>query len=129
MSIFKQTLPGKYAINQLVASGCDLVFTTGGLSVDPDDVTKAGILQTGAQLVAYGAPILPGAMFLYALLDDIPIIGLPACVYYHRATVFNLLFPLLLFGIITFFNLVLTVFVLDDLLLNLQSLIISFLWR
>ncbi len=86
------------AITQLVTSGCDLVVTTGGLSVDPDDVTKEGVLQTGAELVAYGAPILPGAMFLYALLDNIPIIGLPACVYYHRATVFNLLFPRILAG-------------------------------
>jgi len=86
------------AVRQLVASGCDLVVTTGGLSVDPDDVTKEGILQTGAQLVAYGAPILPGAMFLYALLGAIPIIGLPACVYYHRTTVFNLLLPRILAG-------------------------------
>ncbi len=86
------------AIRQLTAGGCDLIVTTGGLSVDPDDVTKAGILETGAQLVAYGAPVLPGAMFLYARYEGIPILGLPACVYYHRATVFNLLLPRVLAG-------------------------------
>jgi len=86
------------AIRQLAKLGCDLIVTTGGLSVDPDDVTKAGILKTGAQLVAYGAPVLPGAMFLYALYDGIPILGLPACVYYHQVTIFNLLLPRILAG-------------------------------
>lgn len=86
------------AIRQLAAAGCDLIITTGGLSVDPDDVTREGVLATGARLVAYGAPVLPGAMFLYALYDDVPIVGLPACVYYHRVTVFNLLLPRVLAG-------------------------------
>ena len=86
------------AINQLAASKCELIVTTGGLSVDPDDVTREGILQTGAKLVSYGAPILPGAMFLYALYNNIPIIGLPACVYYYRATVFDLVLPRILAG-------------------------------
>jgi len=86
------------AIEHLAQRGCDLIVTTGGLSVDPDDVTKAGILETGAQLLAYGAPVLPGAMFLYALYGDIPILGLPACVYYHQVTIFNLLLPRILAG-------------------------------
>jgi len=86
------------AIEHLAKRGCDLIVTTGGLSVDPDDVTKAGVMETGAQLVAYGAPVLPGAMFLYAHYDDIPILGLPACVYYHRVTIFNLLLPRILAG-------------------------------
>jgi len=86
------------AIRHLARRGCNLIVTTGGLSVDPDDVTKAGVLETGAQLVAYGAPVLPGAMFLYALYDGIPIIGLPACVYYHQVTIFNLLLPRILAG-------------------------------
>ena len=86
------------AIGHLAHQGCDLIVTTGGLSVDPDDVTKAGIMETGARLVAYGAPVLPGAMFLYALYDGIPILGLPACVYYHQVTIFNLLLPRILAG-------------------------------
>ncbi len=86
------------ALHNLKKHGCDLLITTGGLSVDPDDVTKKGILQTGAQLVAYGSPVLPGAMFLYARLQDTPILGLPACVYYHNTTIFNLILPRILAG-------------------------------
>ncbi|VEN73670.1 Molybdopterin-binding protein [Candidatus Desulfarcum epimagneticum] len=86
------------AIGRLVGMGCDMIIATGGLSVDPDDVTRTGVLKAGAKLVAYGSPVIPGAMFLYARLGEIPIIGLPACVYYHRATVFNLIFPRILAG-------------------------------
>lgn len=82
----------------LIALKCDLILTTGGLSVDPDDVTKAGIQQSGAKIIAYGAPILPGAMFLYALLDGVPILGLPACVYYHPMTIFDIFLPRVLAG-------------------------------
>ncbi len=73
--------------------GCDLILTTGGLSVDPDDVTRLGIRQAGAEIIFYGTPVLPGAMFVYARLGDIPILGLPACVYYHPTTLFDLLLP------------------------------------
>ena len=86
------------AVAELRALGCDLILTTGGLSVDPDDVTRQGIKHIGADIIAYGAPVLPGAMFLYAKLDGIPILGLPACVYYHEATIFDLTFPRVLAG-------------------------------
>ena len=86
------------AIHKLMALGCDMVVTTGGLSVDPDDVTRIGIQRTGAKIMFYGTPILPGAMFLYAHLDRVPVMGLPACVYYHAATVFDLMLPRILAG-------------------------------
>jgi molybdenum cofactor synthesis domain-containing protein len=86
------------AIGELLDLGCDLILTTGGLSVDPDDVTHRGVKKNGAEVVSYGAPILPGAMFLYARMEDIPILGLPACVYYHKSTVFDLIFPRVLAG-------------------------------
>ena len=66
--------------------------------MDPDDLTRNGIKNTGARVITYGTPILPGAMFLYALLDDVPILGLPACVFYHATTVFDLLLPRVLAG-------------------------------
>lgn len=81
------------AVLELKALGCDLIVVTGGLSVDPDDVTPRGIRKAGARVVSYGAPILPGAMFLYALLEGTPVLGLPACVYYHQTTVFDLILP------------------------------------
>ncbi len=86
------------AIGELMGLGCDLILTTGGLSVDPDDVTRQGVQQIGAKIILYGAPVLPGAMFLYAELNGIPILGLPACVYYHRSTIFDLMFPRVLAG-------------------------------
>ncbi len=87
-----------WAVNELIGLGCDLIITTGGLSVDPDDVTKSGIMQAGAKLIKYGAPVLPGAMFLYAVLGETPILGLSACVYYHPITIFDIIFPRILAG-------------------------------
>lgn len=86
------------AVAKLMDLGCELILTTGGLSVDPDDVTRQGVKKIGAEIVAYGAPVLPGAMFLYARLEGIPILGLPACVYYHESTIFDLIFPRVLAG-------------------------------
>lgn len=86
------------AIRELRNHSCDLILTTGGLSVDPDDVTKDGVKRAGAKIIVYGTPILPGAMFLYALLDGTPILGLPACVYYHPSTVLDLTLPRVLAG-------------------------------
>jgi hypothetical protein len=86
------------AVAELINLGCDLILTTGGLSVDPDDVTRQGVKRIGAEIVAYGAPVLPGAMFLYARLKGTPILGLPACVYYHESTIFDLVFPRVLAG-------------------------------
>jgi len=76
----------------------DLILITGGLSVDPDDLTYAGIKKAGAKIIFYGTPILPGAMFLYAILNKKSILGLPACVFYHKTTIFDLVFPRILVG-------------------------------
>ena len=86
------------AVAELMNLGCDLILTTGGLSVDPDDVTRQGVRKIGAEVIAYGAPVLPGAMFLYARLKGTPILGLPACVYYHESTIFDLMYPRVLAG-------------------------------
>ena len=86
------------AVVDLKEIGCELILTTGGLSVDPDDMTRKGLKQTGAKIVAYGSPVLPGAMFLYALLDKTTILGLPACVFYHPTTIYDLILPRVLVG-------------------------------
>ncbi len=86
------------AIHALVDDGARMVLLTGGMSVDPDDRTPAGIRASGAQVVAYGAPTFPGAMFMLAYLDDIPVLGLPGCVMYHRTSIFDLILPRLLVG-------------------------------
>jgi len=86
------------AIKDLVARGADLIVTTGGMSVDPDDVTPTGIRKAGATITAYGSSVLPGAMFLMGYLGDIPIMGVPACGMYPRTTIFALLLPRVLAG-------------------------------
>ncbi|GAB6112678.1 molybdopterin-binding protein [Desulfomicrobium escambiense] len=86
------------AIRDLVARGADFIAVTGGMSVDPDDQTPAAIRATGAEVVSYGAPTYPGAMFMLAYLGDVPIVGLPGCVMYYKASIFDLVVPRLLSG-------------------------------
>ena len=105
-------------LRELIAAGADLLITTGGMSVDPDDVTRFAIARLGATNITYGSPVLPGAMFLVAYLlianygvqngklrpsmhcdgEVVPILGLPACGMYAKTTVFDLVLPRLLAG-------------------------------
>ncbi len=86
------------AIHKMIDKGADLITVTGGMSVDPDDVTPAGIRKAGAEIITYGAPVLPGAMFLLAYLGTVPIMGLPGCVMYHRTSIFDLIYPMIQAG-------------------------------
>lgn len=86
------------AILDLFAKGADMVITTAGLSVDPDDVTREGIEATGAKTLFYGTPIAPGAMFLLAALDGKYILGTPACVYFNGYTALDIVLVRLLAG-------------------------------
>lgn len=85
-------------ITHCIDQGAELIVTSGGMSVDPDDVTREGILVAGATDVAYGTPVLPGAMFLSGVIGKIPVLGLPACGMYHKITVFDLVLPRILTG-------------------------------
>jgi len=85
-------------IRELIADGAQLVLVSGGMSVDPDDVTPRGIRLSGAKIEKYGAPVLPGAMFLLAYRDEVPVIGMPACGMYFRTTVLDLILPRLCTG-------------------------------
>lgn len=90
------------AVLGFVENGADMVLCTGGMSVDPDDKTPGAIKDTGAEIVTYGAPVLPGAMFLLSYLSrgekTIPVMGLPGCVMYAKRTIFDLIFPRVLTG-------------------------------
>ena len=82
------------AIKKQIALGVDMVICTGGMSVDPDDKTPLAIKNACKNVVIYGAPVLPGAMFLLAYNEDgIPIMGLPGCVMYAKRTIFDLVLP------------------------------------
>lgn len=87
------------AIKDAIAGGADFVCVTGGMSVDPDDKTPAAIRDVGCEVVTYGAPIFPGAMFMLAYKDTVPVLGLPGCVMYHRASIFDLIVPRILAGL------------------------------
>jgi len=85
------------AILSMAKGGADMVICTGGMSVDPDDNTPLAIRDTGAQVIGYGAPVLPGAMFMLAYYNgNIPILGLPGCVMYAERTIFDLVLPRLM---------------------------------
>ena len=84
------------AVLDMLDKGCEMVFCSGGMSVDPDDKTPLAIKNTGANIVSYGAPVLPGAMFLISSMPDgRPVCGLPGCVMYAKRTIFDLVLPYL----------------------------------
>ena len=114
-------------LRELVEAGAELLITTGGMSVDPDDVTRFAIRKLGAGDIVYGSAALPGAMFLVAYLErgqdrmqdtgymmhdeknlescilnrasfTIPVLGIPACGMYHKTTIFDLILPRVLAG-------------------------------
>lgn len=92
------------AIAAARAEGVDMIVCTGGMSVDPDDNTPGAIKRAGARIVTYGAPVLPGAMLCVGYFDEedgrtVPIVGLPGCVMYNAATVFDLVLPRLAAGV------------------------------
>ena len=86
------------AIRELLAEKVEMIVATGGMSVDPDDRTPAGIRAAGGEVVTYGSPTFPGAMFMLAYIGDVPVVGLPGGAMYHRATVFELVVPRILAG-------------------------------
>lgn len=85
-------------IKTCLEAGADLIITSGGMSVDPDDVTRQGIALAGTENIVYGSPVLPGAMFLVGYIGEIPVLGLPACGMFHKITIFDLILPRVLCG-------------------------------
>jgi molybdenum cofactor synthesis domain-containing protein len=99
------------ALDAARATDVDMIVCTGGMSVDPDDNTPGAIKRAGARIVTYGAPVLPGAMLLVGYFEGEygaagataapgrPVMGLPGCVMYNDATVFDLVLPRAIAGI------------------------------
>ena len=85
-------------IEKMIQGGANLILTTAGMSVDPDDVTREGIRLAGGEAECYGAPILPGAMFLVAQIGGVPVLGIPACGLFHQTTIVDLVLPRILAG-------------------------------
>ena len=85
-------------IDEYLKSGIEMIICTGGMSVDPDDRTPAAIHSCANQIVSYGVPVLPGAMFMLAYNKNVPIMGLPGCVMYCSKTIFDIILPRILTG-------------------------------
>jgi hypothetical protein len=86
------------AATRQLQKGADLLITTGGMSVDPDDRTRHAMQKAGIQDIVYGAPVLPGAMFMVAYLGKVPVLGIPACGMYASRTILDLVYPRVLTG-------------------------------
>ena len=86
------------SITEQLENGAELIILTGGMSVDPDDVTRRGVALAGAEDIIYGTAVLPGAMLMVARIGDVPVIGTPACALYHPRTMFDLVLPKILAG-------------------------------
>ena len=84
------------SILKLINKGSELIITTAGLSVDPDDVTRQGLIDAGVEDILYGVPVLPGAMSLLAHIGEVQVIGVPACALYYKTTAFDLFLPRIL---------------------------------
>ncbi|MBU4483932.1 molybdopterin-binding protein, partial [bacterium] len=81
------------SLNKFKDRGCDVIFVTGGMSVDPDDITKNAIQDAGAKVISHGAPVLPGNMFLIANWDNTVVLGIPACAIFFERTILDLFLP------------------------------------
>ena len=86
-------------IRRAMDEGAEIVLCTGGMSVDPDDVTRKAIREAGAGDQCYGAPVIPGAMFMVSRIGPVPVLGIPACGMYFKTTVLDLILPRLLHGL------------------------------
>lgn len=85
------------AIKDMLSKGVDMILCTGGMSVDPDDKTPLAIKNSGVNIISYGSPVLPGAMFLLSYTNDgRPVLGLPGCIMYAKRTIFDLVMPFIL---------------------------------
>ncbi|MBC8441476.1 MAG: trehalose-binding protein [Deltaproteobacteria bacterium] len=87
------------SVDELINAGADLVVTTAGMSVDPDDVTRPALMDAGLTNMVYGTPVLPGTMTLVGKIKNVQVIGVPACALYFNITSFDLLLPRLLAGL------------------------------
>ncbi len=102
-TVYEDILPDdtemiKDSILKALDNGAEVIICTGGMSVDPDDVTRHGIALAGAMSAVYGAPALPGAMFLIGYIDNVPVMGVPACGMYFKTTVLDLILPRVIAG-------------------------------
>ncbi len=82
----------------LLAEGAELLIFSGGMSVDPDDLTPSAIREMGAEIISYGVPSQPGNMTLVAYLDQAALLGVPGAAISRPTTMFDVLLPQIFCG-------------------------------
>ena len=87
------------AIDKWKKRGAKLIVMTGGMSVDPDDLTPTAIRQSGAEIVTQGVPAQPGNMFTVAYLEDVTILGVPGAAIHAKITMLDVLLPQVFTGV------------------------------
>jgi Probable molybdopterin binding domain len=80
-------------IQGFIEQGVEVILVSGGMAVDADDVTPQAITKAASELIAYGLPLLPGAMCMIAYHQQVPLIGVPACAMFNKTTVLDLILP------------------------------------
>ena len=87
------------AAKELLNQGADFLIFSGGMSVDPDDLTPTAIKKLGCEIISYGVPSQPGNMTLVAYLEDCPVLGVPGAAISMPVTVFDVLLPQIYSGL------------------------------
>jgi len=85
--------------DKYLKQGADILIFTGGMSVDPDDLTPAAIRKLGAQVISHGVPSQPGNMTLVAYLGNIAVLGIPGAAISLPTTIFDVLLPQVFAGV------------------------------
>ena len=84
---------------RLLDAGADLLIFSGGMSVDPDDLTPSAIRALGADVVTHGVPSQPGNMTLVAYLGEAAILGVPGASIVMPTTIFDVVLPQIFAGV------------------------------
>ena len=87
------------AVNAFVEQGAELILLTGGMSVDPDDVTPTAIRRSGARLVTQGYPMQPGNMLTVAYLGETVLMGVPGASMHSKVTSLDVFLPRVFAGV------------------------------
>ncbi len=80
------------------ARTCEIIFVTGGTSVDPDDQTTAAMIDAGVKFDTKGNPIQPGNNFTVGYKGDVVVCAVPAAAIFYKATALDIFLPRLLAG-------------------------------
>ena len=78
MGVARDTLEStRRSLRAALATGPDLILTTGGVSVGDFDMVKAALAEEGAEMGFWKVRMKPGKPLAYGVLGGVPAVGLP----------------------------------------------------